>query len=139
MMPVKNPVAINHTAAHRQGSMSVDQHVCPNISRATVKTKLWLELDGDFVIGECGADVLAGIATHGSLARSALSAGWSYRHAWGYVRRAERVLGTPLVERVAGKGSARGMRLTPASHQLLARLSSLRRSAPGSTSGPSRH
>ena len=122
-MPVTKPVATNHTATHRQGSTNVDQHVCSNISRMTVKTKRWLELDGQFVIGECGADVLAGIATHGSLAGAALSAGWSYRHAWGYVRRAERVLGTPLVERVAGKGSARGMRLTSAAHQLLARVS----------------
>ena len=122
MMPVKKPVATNHTAAHGQGSSSVDQHVCPNITRMTVKTKVWFELDGDFVIGECGADLLAGIARHGSLAQAAMGAGWSYRHAWGYVRRAERVLGIPLVERVPGKGSARGMRLTLAARQLLARV-----------------
>ncbi len=125
MMPVRKPVATNHTGGHRDRARGPDQHVCSNIMRATVRVKVWLELDGTFVIGEGGAEVLTGIATEGSLSRAAARVGWSYRHAWGYLRRAERVLGTSLATALPGKGTARGMQLTPAGVALLEQLRSV--------------
>ena len=97
-----------------------------NIIAAQVKTKVWLELGGEFFAGDGGIHLLGGIVRHGSLARSVREIGWSYRHAWGYLRRAERALGMPVVRNRAGRGTARGMELTETGHLLLERLRALR-------------
>ena len=97
-----------------------------NIIAAQVKTKVWLELGGEFFAGDGGIHLLGGIVRHGSLARSVREIGWSYRHAWGYLRRAERALGMPIVRNRAGRGTARGMELTETGHLLLERLRALR-------------
>src|SRR5262249_61405923 len=60
------------------------------------------------------------------LAQAVREIGWSYRHAWGYVRRAERALQTPIVRNRAGRGTARGMELTETGHLLLERMRALR-------------
>jgi molybdate transport repressor ModE-like protein len=52
--------------------------------------------------------------------------GWSYRHAWGYLRRAETALKTPIVRNRPGRGAARGTELTETGLLLLERLRSLR-------------
>ncbi len=91
-----------------------------------MKTKVWLALGGQFFAGDGGIHLLGGILRHGSLARTVREMGWSYRHAWGYLRRAERALGTPLVRTRAGRGAARGMELTETGHLLLERLRALR-------------
>jgi molybdate transport system regulatory protein len=84
-----------------------------------LRTKYWFEVSGRFAIGEGGIELLRAIAEHGSLARAAVEVGWSYRHAWGYLRRAERVLGVPLTSRRPGKGGRRGVDLTRDAHALL--------------------
>src|SRR6266705_3046134 len=89
---------------------------------AQVKTKVWLELGGDFVIGDGGLRLLDGIDRRGSLAEAVREIGWSYRHAWGYLRHAEALLGVTLVVARPGRGSARGMALTEAGQLLLQRL-----------------
>jgi molybdate transport system regulatory protein len=75
-----------------------------NIIAARVKTKVWLELGGEFFVGDGGIHLLGGILQHGSLAQTVREIGWSYRHAWGYLRRAERALQTPIVRNRAGRG-----------------------------------
>jgi molybdate transport system regulatory protein len=102
------------------------QNAHENIIAAQVKTKVWLELDGEFFAGDGGIHLLGGILRHGSLARTVRDIGWSYRHAWGYLRRAEGALGTPIVRNRPGRGSARGMELTETGHLLLERLRALR-------------
>ena len=77
-----------------------------------MRSKTWLEVDGRFAIGEGGVALLAAIREYGSLAEAAKRVGWSYRHAWGYVRRAEMVLGHDLIETRSGKGKHRGTLLT---------------------------
>jgi molybdate transport system regulatory protein len=77
-----------------------------------VCTKRWLEVDGKFAIGEHGFELLAAVERSGSLAEAARVVGWSYRHAWGYVRGAEKTLGGALLVQRAGKGPARGARLS---------------------------
>jgi molybdate transport system regulatory protein len=88
----------------------------------TVKTKVWLEVGGRFVIGDGGLHLLEGIARHGSLLGAVREMRWSYRHAWGYLRRAERALGVPLATLRPGKGRSRGMVLTAEGERILARL-----------------
>jgi molybdate transport system regulatory protein len=92
----------------------------------SVKTKVWLERDGQFVIGDGGLQLLLGILEHGSLLRAARAIRWSYRHAWGYLRRAEAALGTPLTEPRPGKGASRGTVLTEAGRLAIERLAEIR-------------
>jgi len=97
-----------------------------NIIAAQVKTKVWLELGGEFMIGDGGLHLLRGIVQHGSLAQAVREIGWSYRHAWGYLRRAETALKTPIVRNRPGRGAARGTELTETGLLLLERLRALR-------------
>ncbi len=77
-----------------------------------VQTKCWLEVEGQFAIGQHGFELLRAIDRHRSLAGAARAVGWSYRHAWDYVRDAESVFGLRLVTLRPGKGQARGMVLS---------------------------
>lgn len=83
------------------------------------RTKFWFEVNGSFAIGEGGFDLLRAIRLRGSLTQAAKDVGWSYRHAWGYLRRAEKALETSLTTRRAGRGKLRGVDLTPAALALL--------------------
>ena len=98
------------------------QPVRPCIRTLTLRRKHWIELDGRFVIGEGGAELLQAVDRRGSLAEGARQIGWSYRHAWGYVRRAETVLGVSLLSTKAGKGSARGTVITDAARDIVLTL-----------------
>lgn len=129
MMPVPNPAITNDTKNDGGGSCTHGQHVYANIARARARTKVWLELDGGFVIGEGGLDLLSAIAVHHSLRRAAQDVGWSYRHAWGYLRKAERALGGSLTRPLHGKGPARGMALSIAGERLRERLMLLKDAA----------
>jgi molybdate transport system regulatory protein len=113
-------------ASNGTGRLVPLQTARQNIITARVKTKLWLEVDGHFVIGDGGLRLLDGVDRRGSLAEAVREIGWSYRHAWGYLRHAERVLGSSLVIARAGRGAARGMALTPVGRLLLERLRELR-------------
>lgn len=105
-----------------------DQHVRSCIERVTIRSKTWLEINGEFAIGEFGFDLLRAIDESGSLVRGAEAIGWSYRHAWGYIRRAETALGGRLLVPRSGKGADRGsglsmlarelMRLAPANREI---------------------
>ena len=94
---------------------------------STLRTKVWLERDGAFVIGEGGLDLLHAIDRVQSLTHAARSVGWSYRHAWGYLRNAERQLGVALVVTSPGKGSERGTMLSEHGRTVLRRLERARR------------
>jgi len=92
----------------------------------TVKTKVWLEHDGQFVVGDGGLKLLLGILEHGSLLAAARPIGSSYRPAWEYLRRAEAALGMPLTTPRPGKGSSRGSALTEAGRLVIERLAAIR-------------
>lgn len=95
------------------------QHVRPFIKGAGFRSKRWLEINGRFAIGDGGIELLKGVRRDGSLAVAAKSVGWSYRHAWGYIRRAELVLQKQLMMTRTGKGNRRGSSLTPFAVRLL--------------------
>ena len=105
-----------NAASHQQS----DQHVRSCIGRLTVRTKTWLEIDGRFVVGEHGFELLRQIDATGSLAAAARACGWSYRHAWGYVKNAETVLGTALITVHPGRGKGRGAVLSSVGREVLA-------------------
>ena len=88
-----------------------DQQARPRM-KIDAKTKVWVEHGGQFVMGDGGLHLLRAIVAHGSLTLAAREVGWSYRHAWDYIKRAERVLAVPLTRAVPGKGASRGTALT---------------------------
>jgi molybdate transport system regulatory protein len=98
----------------------------PSLPETAVKTKVWLERDGNFVIGDGGLRLLLGIIEHGSLLGAARQIRWSYRHAWGYLRRAEAALGAPLTASRPGKGASRGTVLTEVGRLVIERLGEMR-------------
>jgi len=100
---------------------SVDQ-----LPPLTLKTKYWFEIDGRFAVGEGGIDLLRAVRRTGSLTGGAQAVGWSYRHAWGYLRRAEAAMGVALTSRRPGKGNKRGLDLTEAGADLLRRAARTR-------------
>src|SRR4029450_3789287 len=81
-----------------------------SIVAAQPKTKIWLEHGGRFMIGDGGLHLLEGIARSGSLAEAVREIGWSYRHAWGYLRRAASGLGGPRPANRPGSGARRAQR-----------------------------
>ena len=114
-----------------------DQQEWPDIF-VEPKTKVWLEQRGQFVMGDGGLHLLRAIRDRGSLTLAARDVGWSYRHAWEYIRRAEGVLGVALTRSVSGKGASRGTTLTPNGARVLQELALLRERVDGAigASGP---
>jgi len=81
-----------------------------------------MERDGGFVIGEGGLRLLLEVVALGSLLAASREIGWSYRHAWQYLRRAGQALGFALVTPRPGKGARRGTKVTPEGHSVLQML-----------------
>jgi molybdate transport system regulatory protein len=74
-----------------------------------IKCKVWLEKDGEVILGRGREDLLKAIEECGSLYGAAKKLNMSYRAAWGKIRITEQRLGVKLVS--TQKGS-KGMKLT---------------------------
>jgi molybdate transport system regulatory protein len=98
----------------------------PHLQGTVIKTKVWMERNDRFVIGDGGLKLLLGVLEHGSLLGAAREVGWSYRHAWGYLKRAEAALSAPLTTPRPGKGASRGTALTETGRIVLERLMAVR-------------
>jgi molybdate transport system regulatory protein len=84
-----------------------------------VKSKTWLEAGGKFIMGEHGIPLLEAIDELGSIQQAARQIGWSYRHAWEYLKNMERNAGAPILRASHGGTSGGGTRLTPQGRKLL--------------------
>jgi molybdate transport system regulatory protein len=85
-----------------------------------IKTKIWLELEGESLLGKGGANLLESIEKEGSLTKAAKNLNLSYRYAWGYLQKIEKRIGEPIVEPFkGGRDGGGGMRLTPLGKYLL--------------------
>jgi len=102
------------------------------LGRLVPRFKLWLELDGEMVLGKGGALLLRRIDEVGSISQAVrgLPVGEferggdtgmpSYRFAWGYLRKVEKRLGAAVVEKRRGRKNRRGGTvLTPLGRALL--------------------
>ena len=96
-------VMANRARPHATGPSTGHQRVPSNILAASARSKVWIELNGRFVIGEGGVRLLLAIRETGSLAAALRRIGWSYRHGWGYLRQAEAALAR-LDTLTAGQG-----------------------------------
>ncbi len=84
-----------------------------------IKSKIWLEKDGEIVIGSGKALILKAIDEEGSISRAAKKVNMSYRRAWSYIRIAEERLGSSLVIKLRGGKGGGGAVLTEYAKNLL--------------------
>ena len=88
-------------------------------SSLQVRSKIWLEIDGEPVFGQ-GRDKLLRLIKHtGSINAAAKSMGIPYRKAWTYIDAMEKRLGFPLVNRLKGGPGGGESTLTPQAETLL--------------------
>jgi molybdate transport system regulatory protein len=71
-----------------------------------VRSKVWLEKDGKLVLGSGRLMILREILKTGSVNKAARVLNMSYRHAWSYIKTAEKRLGRRLV--ISKKGGVKG-------------------------------
>ena len=96
------------------------------MKRLEVRSKVWLEVAGEPLLGEGRERLLRLIEQEGSISAAARAMAIPYRKAWSYLENMEKNLGFALVER--HKGGARGGRttLTAEARSLLARFDELK-------------
>jgi molybdate transport system regulatory protein len=92
-----------------------------------VRSKVWLEVDGQPLLGEGRERLLTLVAQTGSISAAARSMGITYRKAWGHLQAMEGKLGFPLVLRQKGGAGGGESLLTAEAVQLLERFTLLRR------------
>jgi formylmethanofuran dehydrogenase subunit E len=85
-----------------------------------IRSKIWIEVDGDPVFGKGRRLLLEAIAAHGSINRAAKEVGISFRKAWGHIKAMEDRLGFPLVERTVGGRNGGGAVITKEAKHFLA-------------------
>lgn len=90
-----------------------------------IKSKLWIEVEGEPVFGRGRRFLLQAIDKYGSINRAAKEINISYRKAWGYIKSMEERLGMSLVERQAGGRNGGGARLTEEARDFLKRYEAL--------------
>lgn len=79
--------------------------------------KIWLEHQGNILLGVGRAQLLERIDSMGSLKKAAESMNMSYRAAWGRVKRTEAALSMPLVEALGTRRG--GYSLTPEAKKIV--------------------
>jgi len=84
-----------------------------------VRSKIWLEIDGEPVFGQGRDTLLRLIQRTGSISAAAKEMGVPYRKAWTYIDAMEKRLGFPLVNRLKGGTGGGTSSLTPQAETLL--------------------
>ncbi len=84
-----------------------------------VKFKVWLEKDGEIVMGLGREKLLKAIKKYGSISKAAKEVGISYKKAWSYIKAMEKRLGKKLVETQIGGAGGGGSKLTKEAEKLI--------------------
>lgn len=92
-----------------------------------IRSKVWLEKDGELVFGSGKSLILKNILETGSINKAAKRMNMSYRHAWSYVHSAEKRIGRQLLIKVKGGKSGGGATLTDYAKELLEKFERLER------------
>src|SRR4030042_4230576 len=89
-----------------------------------IKTKFWIENNGEVVLGGGKAALLLTVDRLGSIQGAADEFGMSYRHAWGAIRKIEQRAGFKILDtRLGGKDG--GAQLTPKGKEFIGEVDSL--------------
>jgi len=90
-----------------------------------IRTKMWLEANGQRLIGEGRAQILRQIQESGSINAAATQMNISFRKVWSMVKDMEDVLQQPLVEKTRGGLKGGATKLTPTAIELLEQYESI--------------
>jgi molybdate transport system regulatory protein len=90
-----------------------------------VRSKIWLEIDGEPVFGSGRRALLESIEKFGSINKAAKDTNISYRKALSYIQNMESRLGKSLVERHTGGRNGGGASLTEEARHLLSKYEKL--------------
>lgn len=93
----------------------------------SVRSKIWLVLDGEPVFGQGREELLRLIQKTDSINRAAKLMGIPYRKAWTYLDFMEKRLGFPLVNRLKGGRGGGESTLTPQAVALLQKFDLLQK------------
>jgi len=85
-----------------------------------IRYRIWIEIDGEPVLGKGGANLLRAIKEEGSLSAASRRLGVSYVFAWEYLQRINEILGIPVVETKRGGRGGGTAKLTKTGERLLA-------------------
>ena len=85
-----------------------------------VRAKVWIEGEGETLIGRGRGELLRAVRDTGSISGAARALGLSYATAWHRLHSMGEAAGQPVVEARAGGRRGGGTRLTPAGEALLA-------------------
>jgi molybdenum ABC transporter molybdate-binding protein len=78
-----------------------------------LRVRLWVERDGQAVLGDGRLELLEWIDRCHSISEAARQMGMSYRHAWVTIQETNRAAGEPFVEAATGGRHGGGATLTP--------------------------
>ncbi len=87
-----------------------------------IRSKVWIESEGEPVFGRGRRFLLEAIDEHGSINRAASEVNISYRKAWSHIKVMEERLGIRLVERQTGGRNGGGAVLTREAREFLRRF-----------------
>ncbi len=90
-----------------------------------IRSKLWIEVDGQPVFGRGRRYLLQAIDKCGSINQAAKEINISYRKAWGYIRAMEERLNIKLLERQTGGKDGGGATLTEDAREFLKKYEAL--------------
>jgi molybdate transport system regulatory protein len=90
-----------------------------------IRSKVWIEVDGEPVFGSGRQLLLKAIDEYGSINKAAKKIHISYRKAWGYIKAMEDRLGIKLVERQVGGRNGGGAILTEDAREFLCKYDRL--------------
>jgi len=89
-----------------------------------IKTKFWIENNGEVVLGGGKAALLLAVDRLGSIQRAADEFGMSYRHAWGAIKKIEQRAGFKILDTRLGRKDG-GAQLTPKGKEFIGKVDSL--------------
>ena len=110
------------TTSAADGAEQVGAAALRVLAGAQVRSKIWIEREGDVLLSEWRVSLLEQVQTLGSLSAAADAMGVPYRTAWQKLKELEEHLGVPLLASQSGGSEGGGSSLTPAARDLLARF-----------------
>ena len=87
-----------------------------------IKSKIWLEKDGNLILGTGKARILRAVCDCGSINKAAKKLNMSYRRAWSNLKAIEERLEQPLLIKEKGGKEGGGAVLTVYAKELLQRF-----------------
>lgn len=92
----------------------------------SIKSKLWIEVNGNIILGEGRTQLLKAIEKEGSLSAAAKSLNMSYKKAWKLVDIVNKNAKEPLVITSTGGTGGGGAEVTPYGKDLIKQFEALK-------------